>query len=205
MEKPTVFIVDDEKEVLNALTWMLEAVSFSVKTYRSASDFLKEDLSQSPGCLLLDVRMSEMNGLELQAHLLKEKISIPIIFMTGHADVRTAVRAMKLNAVDFLTKPINNQTLIEVVNKAICQDIRHRIKVKRNGKMAACAKQLTPREREVMQLIVKGRLTKAVASELGISPNTVEVHRTKILKKMQVSTSSELIYLSLSCGIVPLE
>ena len=202
-DKPKIFVIDDNKEVTESLRWLFESVNYEVETFNNANNFLAAYKSTQPGCLILDVRMPEITGLELQEILKERNISIPIIFMTAHADVPMAVRAMKLGAVDFLTKPVNNQTLLETINKAIKIDM----KLKRNStdtaKTAAKAKRLTSRENEVMMLILEGKLNKHIASHLGISQKTVELHRSNVMKKMGAKTAAELVRLALTSGVIP--
>lgn len=195
-----VFIVDDDSSVLKSLCWLIESVGYQVKAYESANAFLKDYDPSKAGCLVLDVRMPEVNGLELQELLHKRKIDIPIIFITAHGDIAMAVDAMKKGAVDFITKPINNQKLLDCVNKAIRLDIENRGSKKDSNEFYQCVKTLTPRETEIMTHLVSGKFTKNIASNLDISPNTVDVHRANIIKKMNVKGLSELIVLALRSG-----
>lgn len=199
--RPTVYIVDDDKEVTDSLCWLIESVGYKVKIFHNPQKFLS-DYEHQPGCLVLDVRMPEMSGLELQEVLKERQIKIPIIFITGHGDIPMAVRAMKYGATEFLTKPVNNQVLLETINKAIKLDTKQREQEIENAKVLARFDRLTPREREVMELMVKGKLTKVIADNLGISPNTAELHRAKVMKKMEVKALAELVTLAVSNNIV---
>lgn len=200
--KPKIYVIDDNKEVTESLRWLFESVNYDVETFCHAKDFLTAYQANQCGCLVLDVRMPEITGLELQELLLKKSIKIPIIFITAHADVPMAVRAMKLGAVDFLTKPVNNQTLLETINKAIKLDMELKLSTSSSAKTAAKAKRLTSRENEVMSLILEGKLNKHIASLLGISQKTVELHRSNVMKKMGAKTAADLVRLALTSGIV---
>lgn len=201
MNKSTVFIVDDDKEVTESLLWLIESVGYQVEVFHNPQVFL-ERYEQRPGCLVLDVRMPEMSGLELQETLKEKNITLPIIFITGHGDIPMAVRAMKSGASEFLTKPVNNQILLETINKAIKFDHKLRESRLENAKLAARFERLTPREKEVMMLMVKGKLTKVIADKLGISPNTAELHRAKVMKKMEVKALAELVTLVVSTQLL---
>ncbi len=188
----TILIIDDEPEICNALRWLYESVNYKVETYNSAFSFLENYKSNVSGCIIIDVRMPVMSGLELLEHLKLQKNQIPVVVITGYGDIGMAVRAMKLGAVDFILKPINDQCLLDVVQKCIHQstkinafEINERIK------------QLTKREREVIDLILEGKLNKEIAYELSISMSTVEAHRANIMQKMQAKTTAHLIKLYL--------
>lgn len=198
----TVYLVDDDDKITQSLIWLLESVNYKVKSYHSADEFLDKYKEEAPTCLVLDIRMQGMTGLELQEELTKRKIDIPIIFITGHGDIPMSVRAMKQGAVDFLTKPINSQQLLEAVNKAIQSQTTKDKQARKRDALATLVKQLTARENEVMVLMVKGMTTKAIAKKLDLSTNTVEVHRARVLKKMKVDSVAELIHLSLQYQLV---
>ena len=200
-----ISVIDDDKEVITSLRWLIESVGYYVNTYDSAEAFLQAPDFAKTNCLITDVRMPKMSGLELQEELKQHGVVVPIIFMTGHGDVPMAVRAMKSGATDFLTKPVNYQMLLEVVNKAIKKDLKRRTKSKKRMEVIERTKRLTPREREIMTLMVTGKLTKTIADRLSISPNTAEVHRAKIMKKMEVRTLAELIFLALSYDLVDID
>ncbi len=196
-EIATIFVVDDDDAVTQAMSWLIESVGYSVKIFNNAQAFLDNYRNES-GCLILDVRMPEVSGLELQDILLSRGINIPVIFVTAHGDVPMAVRAMKKQAVDFLTKPVNNQMLLESINRAIRIDTKNREALAKKEVYQSLEHQLTPREHEVMLLMIEGNSTKAIASQLGISPNTAELHRAKVMKKMQVKTLAELVSMAYS-------
>jgi two-component system response regulator FixJ len=202
MNKPTIFIIDDDKHVIESMRWLMESVDYSVETYSDAQSYLDNCKRDAPGCLVVDVRMPGISGLELQEELHKRDITLPIIFITGHGDVAMAVRAMKAGAVDFLTKPVNNQLLLETINKAIVFDQGNRAKLAKSAEIHERAARLTQREKEVMQLMVTGKLTKVIADELDISPNTVELHRAKVMRKMEAKTLAELVSVVLNAGII---
>jgi len=191
--EPVVFYVDDDETMCKSVRFLIESVSLKIETFSSARKFLEEYVPGTPGCLLLDVRMPEMSGLELQEQLRKHKVDIPIIFITGHGDVPMATRAMKAGAVEFLTKPFNDQTLLDSIQNAIeIDEERRKISLERDH-VAERVNCLTPREYEVMECVVKGNLNKVTAYELGISPKTVELHRAKIMEKMQVKSLAQLV------------
>lgn len=192
-QEATVFYVDDDEAMCESIRFLMESVSLNIETFSSARKFLDSYDTTRPGCLLLDVRMPEMSGLELQEQLRKRKINIPIIFITGHGDVPMATRAMKAGAVEFLTKPFNDQTLLDSIQNAIEIDTERRKVAVERDKIAERINKLTPREYEVMQCVIKGNLNKVTAYELGISSKTVELHRAKIMEKMQAKSLAQLV------------
>lgn len=204
-QQATVWVVDDDKAVLESLQWLMESVGYTVKTFTKAKDFLTAYEPIRIGCLVVDVRMQGMSGLELQENMHNRGIKIPVIFITGHGDVSMAVRAMKAGAMEFLSKPVNNQILLESVNKAIVQDIEIKKQAKRNAHAIALAKTLTPREYEVMTLMVAGKLNKVIAYDLGISLSTVELHRAKVMKKMRVKSLAQLVRLVMANNLLSLK
>lgn len=189
----TVFVVDDDDAMLESIRFLIESVELQVKTFPSAKDFLDNYKSEEAGCLILDVRMAGMSGLELQQQLNENKVKIPIIFITGHGDVQMAVKAMQAKAFEFLTKPFNDQTLLDSINKAIAFDAEKRKDHDEIKTINECMNRLTPREKEIMHLVVMGKLNKVIAAELDISPKTVELHRSKIMEKMQVNSLANLV------------
>lgn len=200
--EPTVFVVDDDPALREALQWLLESEGFAVATYDSAEAFLAGYHPGQPGCLVLDVRMRGMSGLDLQARLVQEPVGLPIIIITGHGDVPMAVRAVKSGAVDFLEKPVSDAALLERVREALRLDAENRRQCARRGHVAARLARLTPRERQVMDRMVAGRANKAIALELGIAEKTVEVHRKRVLEKMGVRTAIELVHTLAASGRV---
>ena len=204
-QQATVWVVDDDKAVLESLQWLMESVGYTVKTFTKAMDFLSTYEPIRIGCLVVDVRMQGMTGLELQESMGKRGIKIPVIFITGHGDVSMAVRAMKAGAMEFLSKPVNNQILLEAVNKAILKDIEIKKQSKQNEHAIALVKTLTPREFEVMGLMVAGKLNKIIAYELGISLSTVELHRAKVMKKIKVRSLAQLVRLVMANNLLSLK
>ena len=205
LQEPFVYVVDDNEGVIESTRWLIESVGYHVKCFKGAKQFLDEYNPEVPGCLVLDVRMPEVSGLELQETLVKKGNLIPIIFITAHGDVAVAVRAMKKGAMDFLTKPTNGQVLLEAINKAVRQDLQRRQSEEKSSEIMERMNSLSPREKEVMQLVVGGRLTKTIADRLGVSMRTVEMHRSNIMKKMKVNSQAELAWLVLRNGLLPAE
>jgi FixJ family two-component response regulator len=193
---PTVFVVDDDDAVLQSLRLLLEDVGLNIDTYSSAQAFLDTyDLSR-PGCLVLDVRMSGMSGLELYSKLVELNIRLPTIMITGHGDVPMAVQAMKMGVFDFIEKPFRDQVLLDSVQKAIETDAQFRHRKAETADIGAKMELLTQREREIMDLLVSGKSNKTVAYELCISQKTVDFHRSNILQKMGVESIIELVRLA---------
>jgi RNA polymerase sigma factor (sigma-70 family) len=191
--EPTVFVVDDDPALTDGLKLLLTAAGLRVETFPNAQAFLAEYRAERPGCVVADIRMPGMSGLELQERLVTDGVGIPVIILTGHGDVSAAVRALKAGAVDFLEKPFNAQTLLEQINKAIAKDAETRRAEERQAEVARCLARLTPREAEILELIINGRANKVIAVELSISERTVELHRSRIMKKMQVRSVTELV------------
>lgn len=196
-----VYVVDDDQAMVESLSWIIESVGLKVKVYVRAQDFLEEYNPSQHGCLLLDVRMPGMSGPELQAKLNDLGAVIPIIFISGHGDVPLAVRVMKAGAVDFLTKPFNDQILLEIINKALRVDKINREKKQENAQAEAKFALLSPREVQVLQGIVAGKQNKVISGELKISLKTVEAHRASVMKKMGVKSVPELVKLVLTNGV----
>ncbi|MBK9119822.1 MAG: response regulator transcription factor [Phycisphaerales bacterium] len=188
----TVFVIDDDEALCEALRFLLEAAGLQVATFPSAESFLGSYDVQRRGCLLLDVRMQGMSGLELQACLARDPLHPPVILLTGHGDIPMAVQAMKAGAFDFLEKPVNDQLLVERVRAAIAADRATRDLRAARQETVRRMQLLTPREREVLGLIVTGRINRAIANELSIAERTVEVHRKRILQKMGVNSAAAL-------------
>jgi len=199
--KATVYIVDDDQAVRDSLSWLIESININVEVYSSAQEFLDKYNPDTPGCLIADVRMPGISGLELQKILNEKKYTIPMILITGHGDVPMAVRALKNGAVDFIEKPFNDQVLLERVNQCLEKDQSERIEHKdRQSKMSLLAT-LSPREREVLDQVVIGKQNKIIAADLGISNKTVEAHRANVMDKMDVSSLADLVTLYVSCGL----
>lgn len=190
--EPTVFVVDDDHAVRKSLDVLIRSVGLKVEAYASAQAFLDQYDCERPGCLVLDVRMPGMSGLELQKTLNERAIGLPVIIITGHGDVPIAVRAMKAGAVEFLEKPFSKQLLLEHIHEAISLDAGQRKEHSRQSAIETRLGQLSPREREVMELVVAGKLSKQIAAELGLSKKTVDIHRAHLMEKMGVTSVAEL-------------
>lgn len=193
----TVFVVDDDPAIRESLRWLIESVGLNVKMFTTAHEFLEGYDPSLPGCLVLDIRMPGMSGLDLQNELAARQFNIPILIITGHAEVPVAVRAMKAGALDFIEKPFSDQLLLDRIRRAIEKDTESRRANSQRAEVAARLAQLTPREREVMDLVIAGKANKVIASELGLSPKTVEVHRAHVMKKMQVDSLADLVRLGM--------
>jgi two-component system response regulator FixJ len=197
-QDPTVFIVDDDEEVRDAIKLLMISVGLAARTFASAQDYLDHFDPDEPGCLILDIRMKGMSGLDLQERLGAEPSHPPIIIITGHGDVPMAVRAVKAGAVDFIQKPFNEQVLLDAVHRAIEQDAQRRGRASQLADIQERLGKLTPREREIMDMVVAGKRNKVIAIDLGISQSTVEAHRAKVMEKMQAGSLSELMRMMLS-------
>lgn len=195
--KATVFVVDDDDAVRRALSTLMESVSYPCVAYANAQDFLNHYESSRPGCLILDIRMPEMSGLELQVELNKRGWQIPVIFVTGHGDVPMAVDAMKKGAFDFVQKPFRDQDLLDRVNRALQVDASLRQESAGRGDVLHRWESLTPREKEVMALIVEGKANKVIAMDLNLSERTVEIHRARVMEKMKARSVAQLVKMSL--------
>ena len=189
---PTIFVIDDDQTLRGSLRWLLESMKLNVRTYASAREFLSSYDPAQPGCLVLDVRMPEISGLQLQEILTQRGIRIPVIMITGHGDIAMAVRAMKTGALDFIEKPFNDQELLDRVQQALAIDARQRREEAQRRVAIERLSLLTPREREVLEKVLLGNHNKTIAAELGISMKTVEAHRAKVMEKMGVRSAAEL-------------
>ena len=192
-ERPLVLIVDDDEEVRSALQELLLSVGIDACCFGSTQELLHVDLPERPGCLILDVRMPGASGLDLQQHLASNGNARPIIFLTGHGDIAMTVQAMKAGAIDFLTKPVRDQTLLDAVAAGIEKDISLRTAARHIKQHIEGYAKLTPREREVLREVARGRLNKQIAFDLGISEITVKLHRGNVTKKMQATSVGQLI------------
>lgn len=195
-EEPTVFLVDDDPAVLRSLTALVKVVFPRVEAYGSAAEFLAAYHADRPGCLVLDVAMPRMSGLELHRQLLEEKTALPVVFITGHGNVQMAVEAMQAGAVDFLEKPFREQQLWDSIRKALQLDERNRRRQARRRQAEMRIARLTPGERDVLDLILEGKLNKEIAAGLSLSVRTVEDRRARLMKKMQVNSVVELVRLA---------
>lgn len=199
-EQPTVFIVDDDDGVREAMDWSLRQEGFSVQSFSSAETFLAAAHPECKGCLILDLRMQGMNGLDLQEFLKAHGCEIPIIFVTGHGDIPSSVKAIKAGAVDFVEKPLSRERLIEQIGAALREDERRRAERSARSAIRGRHQRLTGREREIMGLVVTGLSSKEIARKLAISPRTVENHRARIMAAMQADSIAELCNLARQCA-----
>jgi len=190
---PSVYIVDDDEAVRASLRFLIRSVGLPALAYASAVEFLAAYDRRDPGCLLLDVRMPGMSGLELQQELNRRGATIPVVFITGHGDVPMAVEAMQQGAFDFLQKPFRDQDLLDRVQRALARDAESRARLAAQAEIRARLATLTPRETEVMRLITRGKANKVVGAELGVSQRTVEIHRAHVMEKMHASSLAELV------------
>jgi RNA polymerase sigma factor (sigma-70 family) len=191
-DKTLIHVVDDDESLRTALLSLLDATGFEARGYASTGEFLLDPPPNRPGCVLLDVRMPGPSGLDLQEALLRNGIALPIIFLTGHADVGTSVRAMKAGAVDFLEKPVAREALFDALGRALARDAELRASRDQRAVLSARFAKLTPREREVFDRVVAGKLNKQIADELGISERTVKSERAQLLAKLGVESVGEL-------------
>jgi len=190
---PTVFIVDDDNGVRSSIRVLMKSVGLAATTFASAREFLGAYRETQPGCLVLDVRMPAMSGLELQEELNRRGAVIPVIFITGHADVPMAVEAMRHGAFDFLQKPLRDQDLVDRVQKALARDSETREELKEHSRIRARIATLTPREKEVLDLLTVGKANKMMAQDLGLSQRTVEIHRAHVMEKMGAKSVAQLV------------
>ncbi|MEM1180000.1 MAG: response regulator transcription factor [Acidobacteriota bacterium] len=200
--QPTVFIVDDDKAMRDSLVFLLDSVQLPSKSFDSAQAFLEGFDPREPGCLLLDVRMPAVSGLELQEKLREDGQKIPVVMMTAYADVPMAVRAMHHGAVDFIEKPFNEQALLECIQRALDRDSKMRQGLELTQAIEGRLETLTPRERQVMQRVVQGHLNKQIASDLNLSPKTVEQHRSKVMDKMGADSLAALVRMAVEASVV---
>ncbi|MGB4064428.1 MAG: response regulator transcription factor [Azonexus sp.] len=189
----TIYVVDDDEAMRDSMTWLLEGEGYVVACFDSAESFLKARRDDMRGCLILDVRMPEMSGLELHEKLDALGSELPVIFVTGHGDVPMAVSALQRGACDFIEKPFHNEDLLSRIVRALELDAQLSARRQRNGAISHRLDQLTQRESEVMKLVVAGKLNKQIADELNISMKTVEAHRARVMEKMGVRTLAELV------------
>jgi len=198
----TVFILDDEPGMLKALTRLLKAEGFTVQAFTSAKAFLESYSPETLSCLVLDVAMPELNGLELQEHLTRSGLLLPIVFLTGHGDIPMSVQAIKAGAVDFLTKPVKDADLLRAVRAALQRAVEQRELILEIVSLRQRYNSLTPRESQVMALVVAGHLNKQIAADLGTGEHTIKVHRARVMEKMGVESLANLVRASERLGQV---
>ena len=201
---PTVYVVDDEPSVRKSLARLLRSAGYQAETFATAAEFLSyRRVHDTPGCLVLDVEMPAVSGLELQRELLDSTNPIPIVFITGHGDIPMSVTAMKAGAVDFLSKPFQEEDLLEAIREASASGRRKRAEYAERTAIQELYDSLTPREREVLAMVVRGLPNKQIASKLGIVEKTIKVHRGRVMSKMQVRSVAELVQVALKIEIKP--
>ena len=200
---PLVYVVDDEPAVTKAITRLLGAAGYQAVAFNSPRTFLDQYDDQARGCLLLDVSMPELSGIQLQQALIEQRCAMPVIFLTGRSDIPTTVEAMKHGAVDFLTKPVNDTALIAAVKQALAQEAASWVARDEIAALQQRLAGLTPREHEVLAYVISGRLNKQIAQALGTTEKTIKVHRARVMEKMQVTSVAELVRITERVGVPP--
>ncbi|HEX8265626.1 MAG TPA: response regulator transcription factor [Pyrinomonadaceae bacterium] len=200
-ETPIIYVVDDDESVRESLDSLIRSIGMRAAVFASATEFLKAKRFDAPGCLILDVRLPGLSGLDLQGELNREGVSVPIIFVTGHGDIPMTVRAMKAGAVEFLTKPFREQDLLDAIGQAVKRDRERRKTNNELNELRTHFAQLTPREKEVMELVAAGMLNKQIAYKLGTSEVTIKVHRSQVMQKMKADSVADLVRMSERLGI----
>ncbi len=195
-----VFVVDDDASMRDAISRLLNAIGLTVQTFASAREFLNGKLPDVPGCVVLDVRLPGLSGLDLQREMVERGIHIPVVFITGHGDIPMSVQAMKAGAVEFLTKPFRDQDLLDAVRSGIQLDRKEREERAELTELRDCVRQLTQREQEVMSLVVSGLLNKQIALQLGTSEKTIKIHRSQVMRKMRANSLADLVRMSQKLG-----
>jgi FixJ family two-component response regulator len=200
-EEPIVFVIDDDPLMLGGLSSLFRSIGLRVEAFTSATDWLQHPLPAVPSCLVLDVRLPRLSGFDLQAELNRLGIKIPIIFITGHGDVPMSVKALKAGAIDFLTKPVREQEMLDAVTGALERDRKRRDEEKPNSEARNRFALLSPRERQIMALVTGGLMNKQVAGKIGISERTVKIHRGNVMRKMRAKSLADLVMIAESLGI----
>jgi len=199
--QPMVFVIDDDADLREALSSLFRSVGLQVKAFATAPEFLQIKLPEGPTCLVLDVRLPGLSGLDFQAELTRAKIDIPIVFMTGHGDIPMTVRAMKAGAVEFLPKPFRDQDMLDAVQTGLERDRRRRKDASETAKLRADFDTLTAREQEIMGLVTAGLMNKQIAGQLGVSEITVKVHRGSVMRKMNARSLADLVRMADALGV----
>jgi FixJ family two-component response regulator len=205
MNEPTVFIIDDDPSARNGLTNVVQAAGINVESFASAKDFLDSKRLDGPGCIVLDVKMPEVTGPELQEMLIQTDYCMPIIFLSAYGDVPTTANVIKKGAVDFLTKPVDRDVLLEAIRYSITKDAENRLQKEKNLSISKRIKTLTPREYEIMTYVISGLLNKQIAGRLSISEETVKIHRGRVMHKLGIVSITELVRLCEKVGISPVK
>jgi FixJ family two-component response regulator len=200
-QAPIVFVIDDDAGVREALTSLIRSIDLQVQTFGSAAEFLRGKLPDRPGCLVLDVRLPGLSGLDFQTELARSNVHIPIIFITGHGDIPMSVKAMKAGAVEFLTKPFRDQDMLDAIQTAIEKDRGRRAEDKKLADLRALFDSLTSREQEVIGFVTAGLMNKQIAAEMGVSEITVKVHRGNVMRKMGARSLADLVRMAETLGI----
>jgi FixJ family two-component response regulator len=205
MTEPTVFIIDDDPSARNGLTNVVQAAGINVESFASAKDFIDSKRIEGPGCIVLDVKMPEVTGPELQEMLIQTDYCMPIIFLSAYGDVPTTANVLKKGAVDFLTKPVDRDVLLEAIRYSITKDAENRIQKEEHFSINQRIKTLTPREYEIMTYVISGLLNKQIAGKLSISEETVKIHRGRVMRKLGIVSITELVRLCEKVGISPVK
>jgi FixJ family two-component response regulator len=205
MDEPTVFIIDDDPSARRGLMRLVRAAGMNAESFGSARDFLSSGRLGGPGCIVLDVRMPEMTGPELQDELGGSNYCMPIIFLSAHGDVHITAEAMKKGAVDFLTKPVDRKDLLEAIRMSLEKDAKTRTRIEEISQINENVRMLTPREYEVMTYVITGMLNKQIAAELGITEDTVKIHRGRVMQKLEIVSVAELVRICEKAWIPPAE
>jgi two-component system response regulator FixJ len=202
---PTIFVIDDDASMRRALSFLLESAGYKVETHSSAEEFLRREHYDGVGCIILDVRMPGLSGMDLQEKLIRYDYRMPIIFLTGHGELSMGVQAMKKGAIDFLTKPCDDEQLLGAVQSAIEKDMQARGSYKEKQEIHRRIELLTPRENEILRYVIGGMLNKQIAAKLGIAEPTVKIHRGRIMVKLCAESVADLIHLAGKAGVEPSE